>query len=233
MNNQVIKFGKQIKKVRVPGEIRLDEHIRPVFQAPPPPPEEIPVIEQPQPEFIEISEEELNQRLEMAYNEGFNSGIQEHESKFLKEYEHRFGLFDQLISQHKHEKQNFMQTGEEIIVKLALAIAQKILTYEVSINPEVIKNIARQALRKVSNIERKVTVQVNPADKNILQTDISDLSEEFINLKEILFQADERIKPGGCLIESNSSTIDATIETQLKEIEHALFKELKSHASTS
>ena len=42
--------------------------------------------------------------------------------------------------------------------------------------------------------------------------------------KDLEIREDKRVKPGGVLIETESGVVDAQLETQLEELEHALEK---------
>ena len=62
----------------------------------------------------------------------------------------------------------------------------------------------------------------------ILSLNKGELVNQHTHLKQIEIKADDRISRGGCLVESDFSTIDAMLETQLQEIERALYKELEN-----
>nr|MDQ3806425.1 FliH/SctL family protein [Acidobacteriota bacterium] len=66
-----------------------------------------------------------------------------------------------------------------------------------------------------------LTVRVNPADLPAVEAHRARLDPagraRFLDLV-----ADPRVGPGGCVIESESGTVDAQLQTQLRVLERAL-----------
>jgi flagellar assembly protein FliH len=53
----------------------------------------------------------------------------------------------------------------------------------------------------------------------ILNQKKSELLHCFDGIRSILFEEDDSIQPGGCLIETNQGDIDARLESQVRVIE--------------
>ena len=68
---------------------------------------------------------------------------------------------------------------------------------------------------------QRMVIRVNPLDLEILERNQPEwiASDEGIELK-----ADKRIKRGGCLVEGESGSVDAQIESQIDAIEKALMR---------
>jgi len=107
---------------------------------------------------------------------------------------------------------------EPKMVELALEIAEKVVQEEIRTNPDVVLNIAREALRRVANW-KEITVRVNSADLEYLKENGKDLVE---GNRELRFVADDSVAPGGCLIQEEYGEVDARIEQQLNEIRDEL-----------
>ncbi|HEY3304607.1 MAG TPA: FliH/SctL family protein [Candidatus Binatia bacterium] len=111
------------------------------------------------------------------------------------------------------------------MVRLALAIAEKIVGKAVAEDPEIIASVLERARKEVPDA-RLVRVRLHPADYNVLVEMRSDLvraGEEGGRKVEVL--ASDEIGRGGCRIETEIGSVDASIPTQFQEIKRQLLDE--------
>jgi flagellar biosynthesis/type III secretory pathway protein FliH len=102
--------------------------------------------------------------------------------------------------------------AEPEIVRLATAIARKIVAGELRTSSEAIGQIVRDALASVRH-GREVVVKANPSDVPAIRMAIG---------AEIEVRGLERIEPGGCLVESEFGVVDAQLETKFRAIERGI-----------
>ena len=114
---------------------------------------------------------------------------------------------------------------EADLVQLSLAVARKIVGSEVSLGPEAVTRIIRQALGRVEHAGR-ITIKLNPADLELLMDIKPQLLSGLPEAGRVAFEADEGIVRGGCLIETDGGEIDARIERQFQVVEEAFRAEL-------
>jgi flagellar assembly protein FliH len=221
LSSTVIKVNKPIQDVQFSGFKEIYEYT--VENKEPEHIEKIPEV--PEPEIKQFTEDELTQQLNKAYQKGLNDGIKQTHDEFQADVKHHVDLLDKVAKQILNSKYDLIRTNDEIILKMALNIARKVIKTELKINPDIISNVLKSVLEKLATIEKEIFVRLNPEDKEILNQNLSEVGS---HLQEIKIEGDERITKGGCVVETNYSTIDATIETQLEEIERALFKELEN-----
>ncbi len=110
---------------------------------------------------------------------------------------------------------------ETEMVALALDIARQVIKTEVTQNPEVVRALIANAVRRITdkdNVRVRVSVGDAPRVKEMRQ----DLMELMDGLRHLEIVDDRRVGDGGCVIETNAGTIDAKIETQLSEVARAL-----------
>ena len=132
----------------------------------------------------------------------------------------------QMVQQAVMELQEVKtELGEELekgALKLAYEIAKKIVRKEIQHSPDVILYTVREALQLVANA-REVTLTCHPEDLALLEKD-PDFAQWLQNHENTFkLRPDENLERGGCILESESGTIDARIESQLQEIEKQLF----------
>lgn len=107
--------------------------------------------------------------------------------------------------------------AETDVVKLALAIAKKILHRELSADPEALGALIRMAMEKIRTHEL-VRVRVHPQHHAAVQ----QVAARVTMGAQIEVLADPRLALGGAVIETTRGEFDASVDTQLREIEMGL-----------
>jgi flagellar assembly protein FliH len=103
---------------------------------------------------------------------------------------------------------------EREATELALALAEQILAGVLSVEPERVLDVTRNALRHLAE-RRRVTVVVNPADLDLVSEAAERLRTELGGIEHLAVQSDRRIAPGGAVARTEAGEIDAGIDTQL------------------
>lgn len=115
----------------------------------------------------------------------------------------------------------FLRDSQPEIGRLAVAIAEKILGRELTLNPSTITDIVAQVI-DVANVPGECRIRVNPQDYDLLKPHwdaISSLQQPG-NAWDLV--GDKNIQRGGCVIEAGGGTIDAQLCTQLGQVAQAL-----------
>jgi flagellar assembly protein FliH len=103
---------------------------------------------------------------------------------------------------------------EQDAVEMALRLAEQILAAVLSVQPERVIDVARNALRHLTE-RRRVTLVVNPADLELVSECVEQLQSELGGIEHLGVQADRRVARGGAVARTDTGDIDAGIETQL------------------
>ena len=104
---------------------------------------------------------------------------------------------------------------------LAQRIAEKVTRLRVRLDGESARANLDAAIRHVAG-RSNVTVSVNPADLESIQTFADDLIGQIDGLETIDVRDDPAVSRGGCVVRYGVGKIDATIETQLELIARQL-----------
>ncbi len=107
--------------------------------------------------------------------------------------------------------------AEEDVVRLALAIARRVIRRELTVDPEPLGGIVRTALEKLQGQEI-CRVRVWPEHAVTLKNTLERLGTP----PGIEIVADRSRQPGDVLFETARGVLDASIETQLQEVERGL-----------
>ncbi len=125
------------------------------------------------------------------------------------------------IQEIQHAKQAWLTHWERSAVRLATAIAEKIIRREIDAKPEISLALVRESLELAAG-SSTVRVLLNPKDHETLRPKADALIAGMAGLGACDLVADPAISPGGCRVETAFGSIDQQIETQLKRIEEEL-----------
>ena len=108
----------------------------------------------------------------------------------------------------------FIESSENTVVSVVNQSVRKIIG---ELDEETrIRKIVGTALNTVRG-QQKVTVRVSPVDEPAVSKSLAAMtSGAFLNVV-----ADTRLGAGSCILESELGVVDASLETQLKALEHA------------
>ncbi len=145
-----------------------------------------------------------------AKKQGMEEGLVQFTEQIVK--------MDQELKQLRHQLQR-------MVLPIALKAAKKIVGKELTIFPETIVDIVMQALAPATQ-SHKITIFVNKQDKEILESEKPKIMEILKQTDTISIQEKSGIAPGGCIIQTESGMINATIENQWAALEKAFEKYL-------
>lgn len=104
--------------------------------------------------------------------------------------------------------------AEEDLVRLSIEIARRILRREILTDPEAILGLAKAALDRVEARE-VIRVRTHPQDARTLETRFAELGMP----ERCEVSADPRLERGAVILETSRGMFDASVDTQLQEIE--------------
>lgn len=162
-------------------------------------------------EFKDNAAKEAEELKKKGYDDGYQEGLIQLNEQIL-------GL--------DNEKKRLRHEMNQLILPLALKAAKKIVAGELKAHPETIVNIVLQALVPVMQ-SHHITIYVNKADKEIVEAAKSRLKEKLDQLESLTIKERDDVSEGGCMIETESGIINATIENQWRGIESAFDRYLK------
>lgn len=114
-----------------------------------------------------------------------------------------------------------LTNAERDIVALACKVAEKILGKDLERSPELVVDLCANAIEDVRNA-RQMVVRVNPRDAAILREHRARLMEQIGRVHELAIKEDPEVPRHGCIIETDSGTIDAQLATQLEMLRNVL-----------
>jgi flagellar assembly protein FliH len=154
-------------------------------------------------------EQRIRQAREAAYKEGEHAArtqVQPQLEKMARSIQEIADLRPKL----RHQ-------AEGDLLKLALAIARKVVHREITADPEALTALVRVAIEKI-RLQEIVRVRTHPLHQQVIQQIVSRLSSG----AQLEIQADQRLPLGGVIIDTARGEFDASVDVQLREIERGL-----------
>lgn len=171
-------------------------------------------------EIVRLAEEKAAQIKEDAKiafeNEkqrGFKEGVEEGNQKTSE-------LLLETVDRSVRHFEEFENDVIEVVIKALRKIIGELK------EKDLISRVVRTSLEAVRN-QKKVTLIVSSEEAPKLREELNQILAEFPSINYIDIEADPRIEPGGCKLETEVGVVDATIETQLEAIRHSLTKAIK------
>ncbi|MDY0212633.1 MAG: FliH/SctL family protein [Desulfuromonadaceae bacterium] len=161
---------------------------------------------------------------EQAYQKGVAAGIRQVEDKLAQ----TTTALAQAAQKLSTQSESIMQRSAEDMLHLVMAIARRIIQVEINEHKETIVRIVQQTINAAVQAE-EFHIRVNPEDMQVLNEHKPLFVASLSGLSNIEFVSDSTITRGGCVLESPSGRVDATLETQLDEI-FAHLKETMVHS---
>jgi flagellar assembly protein FliH len=165
----------------------------------------------------QVTDSQIKQLQQDAYGKGIAEGLKSQNKDIAAALE----TLNVITKKLPQIKKDILEKGEEQMVKLAIAIAEKILQQEVSTRKEIILEVLRGALKNIAETEG-MKIRLNPQDFRYMMEVKKDFLQSFDSIRNVVFEEDPSIKKGGAVVETMFGEVDARLENQLKEIKTAL-----------
>jgi flagellar assembly protein FliH len=114
----------------------------------------------------------------------------------------------EVFSAAQSELTQSRQVVAQGVLELACELARQVLRQELSVNPDVMLPVIREALDLLGIEHQSAVVRMHPSDLEVLQ---APLTSEFAGMSLVL-RADPSLEPGGCVVESAGMVVDATLQ---------------------
>ena len=173
-----------------------------------------------------ITAEEAESLKKQAFSEGQQEGFMQGKQAGREESEEQFQRTTQALVDAMEKingmRSSMMNRNKQDMVRLVMAVAQQVIQAEVSISPEVVLRAVESAIRSAVQSE-EYRISVNPGDLDLVKESKPLFLASVSGLKDIVFEPDESIAPGGSIVKSDQGIVDASIETQLENLQKRIF----------
>jgi flagellar assembly protein FliH len=178
------------------------------------------------PPVIEISADELNLRMNAAFNDGLKEGKELAERGLINVFR---ALRASSESIHNLRDKTFRESEDEII-NLVMLVARKVIIQEITQDRSILAGIVQAAIADLSARE-EITVRINPDDYQMVTTGRNLLLRDELLNDRLMLKPDPSVATGFCLVETEMGTIDASLESQLDQIHRSLLDQRTASAA--
>jgi flagellar assembly protein FliH len=115
------------------------------------------------------------------------------------------------------ERDRWVSEWEGTAVRLAAAIAERLIKRQLNLKPDLVRDMIRSALQLAVGTPR-IKLRVHADDAALLGEHAAEVVRALAACGEAQIVPDSGITRGGCVIETQHGTIDARLETLLERI---------------
>ncbi len=174
---------------------------------------------------LERARIEAESSVKASYQSGFDAGYREAEAQSRGEIDSFRKQISSALSAAEAARRDLIERTDADLARLSIAIAEKILNRQVQIDPEALTGLTRAALERL-NGKTVQCVRIHPEDRAAVEEAIAPRPGS----RAIRVEADASLARGALLFETSYGVLDASIATQLDEIERGLTDRLRRSA---
>jgi flagellar assembly protein FliH len=166
---------------------------------------------------------ELETMVEVRAQEAYKRGAREAEQQATARLEPVIKRFADSAQELAAVRPRARRDAEEDIVMLAVAIARKLLHREIAVDPESLLGLVKAAMQRIDAREIH-RIRVNPEDARVLEQALNGPASH----RRIEISMDPSLERGAAILETSRGNLDASVDTQLKEIERGFLDLVKA-----
>ena len=157
--------------------------------------------------------------VDAARNEGRAEARREYDAMLAEQLAAERERVDKVCNEFRRDRGRYFASAEEQVVKLAIAVARRVLGREVASDPMHLVAIVRAALARVQ--DGSVTVlRVRPQDVEAWSATFANACDSSVSVT-----GDERMDEGECVLETGVGRVELGVQVQMAEVERG-FAEL-------
>tara|TARA_B100000686_G_scaffold312765_1_gene357558 strand:+ start:1979 stop:2806 length:828 start_codon:yes stop_codon:yes gene_type:complete len=168
-------------------------------------------------DLVRQHREEVESLNTQKYEEGHAAGVADKEADAI-EAVNRFVVLHNAL---KEDRKQILLESKELVVDLAVAIAEKIVGIRVEIDPEILMRTISRALEHLSE-NSNLVVKVHPADLEIARRFATEWVETVDQDNVLKVRMSDHVERGGCMIEGAEEFLDARLKEQFSTLRDEL-----------
>lgn len=159
--------------------------------------------------------------LQAIKNEAYERGKADTTAQFQFEVQQTVKALAQACQEIDGQRRKLLARNRGDIVNLIITLSTKVLGQELATPRNIIATTLQNALEQAIDSE-EYYVTLNPEDLAFAEAQAPELIAAIRGMERMIFKTDPGITRGGCLLESLTCSVDATIETQMEGLKELL-----------
>jgi flagellar assembly protein FliH len=163
---------------------------------------------------LEQTRQAAERRVQEAADRGRNEGNSAARQAMSERLESELAKAARLIDELASAGPKLRHRSEEDLVRLAVAIARRVLHREITVDPDALVGLVKAAFGRLDQRE-VIEARTDPATEPAMQRILKMLDSS----RKIKLVIDASLRPGSLVLDTSRGYLDASVETQLDEIE--------------
>jgi flagellar assembly protein FliH len=159
--------------------------------------------------------------MEQGFKHGYENGVAEARRDAIEQFGEQFALSVEALARAaatmEASRADLESAALADVVKLALGIARRVTKRQGLIDPRVLTENLREAVKQLIRRD-DVRIAIHPKQRATLDEALAELKLEWPQLDGVEIIEDESISPGGCRVSGGQGEIDADLNAQLDRI---------------
>lgn len=169
-----------------------------------------------------LTPEQVQQRCEVSFREGFQQGERKGLQKGKESIQSRIESFTNLMQELNEQRNTLLTQSEDFVIEFTFGILKKILGDEAittsKVDPERLRGIVKAALNEFTKSSRFV-IRVHKKVADIFDEYEPRIREVLPGSIELKVVTDPSLNPADCLVKTDEGVLDARLQSQLSEIQ--------------
>lgn len=175
---------------------------------------------------VEAKYKGFNEGKQNGYQQGYDEGFAQGQAQALAEGQAQAAQELVALRELAGSFAGAVTAADETIahdlLALALDLSKAMLKTTLSVKPELVVNVIRDAIDHLPSLQQPAQLHLNPDDLLLVQEHIgAELNKDGWRLME-----DAKLERGGCLIDTASNHIDASLAARWQRLASALGKDI-------
>jgi len=166
-------------------------------------------------------ETEREAYVEAARQEGYETGVNQGRNQGYNEYAELITRANNVLEVAQKDYQATLEKSDHAIIELAIATAEKILNKKFDAEPEQFISIVTAAIEEIDD-QSTITINLNPTNYEIVLSQKDELERILTHDTKLSIYLNVELEENDCIIEHPYGQIDASVDTQLKQIRDIL-----------
>ncbi len=174
--------------------------------------------------IVASADEVIKKAHEDGYQIGYQTGYNDGHNKVHEDLASQVKAIDITAKAANRVRREIIQSSEREILYLTSAIAENILKTKIDVEPEIILNIIKSAIKEIKDKE-DIKVLLNPEISSYIYDFTEEIKQTVNGLDYIKILEDKTVSKNGIIIESIESRLDVGVNTQIDQITKLLITE--------
>jgi flagellar assembly protein FliH len=167
------------------------------------------------------AEQEAASRLDQSRREAFAEGVAAGRQQAEEQIRPAMEGLALTLAELSRLREAMRDQATEDLIHLAVSIAARVIHRAVVVDPDALAGLVKAAFMKVQSREIN-RVRLHPALEGLVRKSLEQCGAP----KNLVLAPDPGLKPGEIFFETAQGILDASVETQLGEIERGLIDKL-------